>query len=168
MASNDRVSPRHTTQKHLFEVVVQYPHHPRAGERVIVLRRVIHGDRVHFVIEQPDGCRVFLPAWMTENHAATLPIVTVPRLLLDSLRELRGLIDAQSVSSSPSPGTNRADGGDDGTTCTMATARSRGTRKKRNRAPTIGFDGSLGGHGSAQTSYQRMQRRPRNGEGGGR
>src|SRR4051812_27342836 len=67
---------------------------------------------------------------MTENYAATLPIVTVPRLLLDSLRELRGLIDAQSVSSSPSPGINRPDGGDDGTTCTMATARSRGPRKK--------------------------------------
>ena len=168
MASNDRVSPRHTTQEQPFEVVVQYPHHPRAGERVIVLRRVIHGARVHFVIEQPDGCRVFLPAWMTESYAATLPIVKVPRLWLESLRELRGLIDAQSISSSPSPGTNRADGGDDGTTCTMATTRSRGARNKRNPATTTRSDDSLAGHGSAQTSSQRMQRRPRNGEGGGR
>jgi hypothetical protein len=29
----------------------------------MVLRRVLHGARVHFAIEQPDGCRVLLPAW---------------------------------------------------------------------------------------------------------
>jgi hypothetical protein len=34
---------RHTTQEHSFEVVIQYPHHPRAGERVTVLRRVVYG-----------------------------------------------------------------------------------------------------------------------------
>jgi hypothetical protein len=31
------------------------------------------------VIEQPDGCRVLLPAWMTESSAAILPMVAVPR-----------------------------------------------------------------------------------------
>src|SRR6202521_4985559 len=120
MASNGRVSPRHTTQEQPFEVVVQYPHHPRAGERVIVLRRVIHGARVHFVIEQPDGCRVFLPAWMTERYAETLQILKVPRLWLESLRELRSLIDAQSISSSLSPGRTLADGAENGQKSTMA------------------------------------------------
>jgi hypothetical protein len=92
-----RTGPRHTAQEQPFEVVIQYPHHPRASERVLVLRRVIHGARVHFVIEQPDGCRVLLPAWMTETYAAALPMVQVPRLSLVSLRELRSLIDAQRV-----------------------------------------------------------------------
>ena len=111
---------------------------------------------------------VLLPAWMTENSAATLPMVAAPRLSLDALRELRGLIDAQRLSSSPSSETNRMGGGDDGTTCRMAIARSPGARNKRKPAPATRSDDSLAGHGSAQTSSQRMQRRPRNGEGGGR
>lgn len=159
---------RHTAQEHLFEVVVQYPHHPRAGERVMVLRRVLHGARVHYVIEQPDGCRVLLPAWMTETSAAAMPMVEVPRLSLDALRELRGLIDAQRVSSSPSSETTRTGGGDDGTPCTMATTRSPGARDKRNPTPATRSDDSLGGRRSAQASSQRMQRRPRKGERGGR
>ena len=163
-----RTGLRHTAQEHLFEVVVQYPHHPRAGERVMVLRRVLHGARVHFVIEQPDGCRVLLPAWMTETSAAAMPMVEVPRLSLDALRELRGLIDAQRVSSSPSSETTRTGGGDDGTTCTMATTRSPGARDKRNPTPATRSDDSLGGRRSAQASSQRMQRRPRKGERGGR
>jgi hypothetical protein len=57
------------------------------------------------VIEQPDDCRVLLPAWMTESFAATLPMVAVPRLSLDSLRELRDIIDTQRLPSSPSSGT---------------------------------------------------------------
>ena len=43
-------------------------------------------------------------------------MVEVPRLSFDALRELRGLIDAQRVSSSPSSETTRTGGGDDGTT----------------------------------------------------
>ena len=163
-----RTGLRHTAQEHLFEVVVQYPHHPRAGERVMVFRRVLHGARVHFVIEQPDGCRVLLPAWMTETSAAAMPMVEVPRLSLDALRELRGLIDAQRVSSSPSSETTRTGGGDDGTTCTMATTRFPGARDKRNPTPATRSDDSLGGRRSAQASSQRMQRRPRKGERGGR
>lgn len=168
-----RISPtmssrRHTTQEHPFEVVIQYPHHPRAGERVIVFRRVIHGAREHFVIEESDGCRVLLPAWMTESHAASLPTVEVPQLSLDSLRELRSLIDAQSISSSPSSETTQTGGGDDGTTCTMATARSPGARDKRNPTSATRSEDSFGGRGSAQASSERMQRRPLKGEGGGR
>src|ERR1700676_1418457 len=137
--------PRHTTQEHPFEVVIHYPHHPRAGECVVAFRRLVHGSRLHFVIEQPDGCRVLLPAWMTESSAATLPMVAVPRLSLDSLRELRGLIHAQRLSSSPSSGTTRMGGGDDGTTCRMATARSPGARNKRKPASAARSDDSRGG-----------------------
>ncbi|MFG3591486.1 hypothetical protein [Bradyrhizobium sp. RDI18] len=84
---------------------------------------------MQFLIEQSDGCRVLLPAWMTESHAASLPTVEVPRLSLDSLRELRDLIGSQRISSSPSSGTTQTGGGDDDT---MATAGSSGARDKRN------------------------------------
>jgi hypothetical protein len=33
-----------------------------ADPGVTVLRRLIHAGYAHFVIEQPDGCRVLLPA----------------------------------------------------------------------------------------------------------
>ena len=62
----------------------------------------------------------------------------------------------------------RTGGGDDGTTCTMATTRSPGARDKRNPTPATRSDDSLGGRRSAQASSQRMQRRPRKGERGGR
>src|SRR5437763_17055170 len=100
MISRRRTGLRHSTQEHPFEVVVHYPHHPRAGERILAFRRLLHGGRLHFAIEQPDGCRVLLPAWMTKSCAAALPMVELPRLSLNSLRELRGLVDAQNVSSS--------------------------------------------------------------------
>src|SRR5262252_9390556 len=106
------IGPRHTTQEHPFEIVIHYPHHPRAGERVLAFRRVVHGDRLHFSTEQTNGCRVLVPAWMTENGAAALPMVEVPRLPLASLRELRSLVDAQRISSLPLTRTTRSVGGD--------------------------------------------------------
>jgi hypothetical protein len=42
-------------------------------------------------------------------------MVEAPRLSLASLRELRGIVDAQRVSSLPSSRTTRPGGGDDGT-----------------------------------------------------
>src|ERR1700693_3246969 len=160
--------PRHTTQEHPFEVVIHYPHHPRAGECVVAFRRVIHGGLIHFVIEQTKGCRVLVPAWMTESGAAALPMVEAPRLSLASLRELRGIVDAQLVSSSPSSKTTRTDGGDDEATApTMATTRSVGVRSKRKPAAARS-DRSRGGHKSAQAAAQRTVHRPPQSEGGGR
>lgn len=160
----------HNTQDHLFEVVIHYPHHPRVGECVGVFGRRIHGNRPHFVVEQPDGCRALLPVWMTESSAATLPIVTVPRLTLATLRELRGLIDAQLVSSSPSSETTQIGGGDGETATarTMGTARSAGGRKQRTPVPAARSDGSRGGHRPTQVASQRKHHRPRKGDGGGR
>jgi hypothetical protein len=51
-----------------------------------VVRRVEHGGGVHFVVDQPDGTRGLLPAWMAEPWAAQLAKVDVPRLALDALR----------------------------------------------------------------------------------
>jgi hypothetical protein len=48
---------------------------------------------------------------MTENDAATLPIVAVPRLSFGSLRELRRLIEAHRICSLPSSEPTRTDAG---------------------------------------------------------
>src|SRR6059058_940763 len=93
---------RHTAQEQPFDVLIQYPQHPRAGERVVVVRQLHHGDSVHFVIEQPDGTRALLPVWMTEPWAAHLAIIEMPRLTLEALHALRSAINGglQSLSSS--------------------------------------------------------------------
>jgi len=64
----------------------------------VVVRRLHHGGSVHLVIEQPDGTRALLPAWMTEPWAAQLTIVEMPRLTLEALQargiEYRGVLYA--------------------------------------------------------------------------
>src|SRR6516165_10536667 len=115
-------SRRHTAVEQPSEVVVRYPYHPFAGRSVAVRRRVTHAGQVYYSIEGPDKHPVLLPAWMTESSAAALPIVEAPRLPLDALRALYGLIEAQRSPSSS--GMIRMDGGDNGTASTMATTRS--------------------------------------------
>jgi hypothetical protein len=70
-----RSDPRHTAQKQQFDVLIHYPHHPCAGEKVFVVRTVQHAGTVHFVIDLADGTRGLLPEWMTEPSAANLPLV---------------------------------------------------------------------------------------------
>lgn len=159
--------PRHTAHEQPFEVVIRYPHHPRAGECVVAYRRVVHAGRIHFVIEQPDGCRVLLPAWMSESWAATLPTIEVPRLSLDALRELRGLVDAQVVSSSSSSKMIRTAGDGDAERPT-ATTRSIRAHNKRNSPPSARSHRSRGDRKSTQATDKRVQRRPRKGKGSGR
>ena len=61
-------------------VVIHHLHHPRGGEWIVAYRRFVRRGRLHFVIEQPDGWRVLLPAWITKSSAVALPTVEVPRL----------------------------------------------------------------------------------------
>ena len=37
-----------------------------------MVRRLQHGGSVHFVIDQPDGTRGLLPAWMTRTEVTRL------------------------------------------------------------------------------------------------
>lgn len=68
----------------------------------MVVRRLHHGGNVHFVIEQPDGTRALLPAWMTEPWAAQLTIIERPRLTLEALHALHSVIDGALLSLSSS------------------------------------------------------------------
>ena len=89
---------RHTAQKPLFAVLIYYPHHPRAGERVFVVRTVHHAGVLHFVVDSVDGTRSLLPEWMTEPNAAKLPLVEAATLSLAALRALRAMIDGRPLS----------------------------------------------------------------------
>ena len=96
-----RSDPRHTAQKQRFDVLVHYPYHPYAGERVFVVRTVQHAGTVHFVIDLPDGARGLLPKWMTEPSAANLPLVETATLSLSAIRAVRATIDGRLLSCAP-------------------------------------------------------------------
>jgi hypothetical protein len=64
----------------------------------VVVRRLHHGGSIHFVIEQPDGTRALLPAWMTEPWAAQLAIIERPRLTLEALHALRSRLSGSTAS----------------------------------------------------------------------
>jgi hypothetical protein len=136
-------------------VVIHYPHHPRAGESIAVLRRVLYAEHVHFVIEQADGSRVLLPEWMTEPWAATLPVVDVPGLSLDALRALCRLINANRVVSSPSSTANHR--GSDAAADTMAATQFVGACTEDEPASATRSSKSRGDQHSTQTTAQRMR-----------
>jgi len=142
--------PFETAQEQPFEVLIQYPEHPRAGERVAVVRQLHYGGSVHFVIEQPDGMRALLPAWMTEPWAAQVTITDTPRLTLEALYALRSAIDGALLSLSSS---NMLKGTcDDGATSRPPAARSTRARGRRARAQPDTSTDSVGGDVSANTA----------------
>lgn len=144
----------HTTHEQPSEVVVRYPHHPFAGQRITVTRCVTHAGQAHYSIQAPDKHPALLPAWMTESFAATLPIVEVPRLPLEALRALCGLIEAQCLP--PSSGMIRVDGGNSGPASTMATTRSSDARGSAPERSTQSSS-SCRGHRSSQAPYRRVR-----------
>jgi hypothetical protein len=60
--------------RHSF-ATLHYPHHPRVGERVAVVRTVHHDGCLHYTVDFPDGIRGLLSAWTSEPRAAGLPLV---------------------------------------------------------------------------------------------
>jgi hypothetical protein len=101
---------RHTAQKQQFDVLIHYPHHPCAGEKVFVVRTVQHAGTVHFVIDLADGTRGLLPEWMTEPSAASLPLVETATLSLSALRAVRATINGCLLSCAPFNGTQERGG----------------------------------------------------------
>ena len=47
---------------------------------VAVHGRKRHGGEVHFVVRQPDGTLMLLPAWMTEPSAESYRLISDPQL----------------------------------------------------------------------------------------
>ncbi len=60
----------------------------------MVVGRQRYSGEPAYVGRQPDGSLALLPIWMSEESAAAMAIVDVPRFQLACLRELRREIDA--------------------------------------------------------------------------
>ena len=81
-------------------MTVTYPFHPLAGQSVHVVGETEHGGSRHLIIRKPsDGAKCLLPEWMTSPAAGVIRIVSCPRLSVNRLVELRGLIDRLMASS---------------------------------------------------------------------
>jgi len=158
MAAPERALPKapsHTAQKQAFEVMVRYPHHPLAGKTITAARRVTYGGASHFHVCGPDHHGLLLPGWMTEPSAAALPVVDMPRLPLDALRALRGLIDAQP-SALPFV-TNRMRGDKNDAKSTIPASRPLDTCGGSELQQTSQSVRPIGAHTSAQASCHRMR-----------
>jgi len=66
---------------------------------VAVLGEKWHAGAAHRVIRQPDGTLSLLPRWMTEPAASSCPLLSDPRLPVQSLADVRLLVDALVASS---------------------------------------------------------------------
>jgi len=159
-----RSSPRDTAQEQGFDVLIHYPHHPRAGERVVVVRRLQHGGSMHFAIDQPDGTRGLLPAWMTEPWAQQLPVTEVPRLALEALRALRSIVDGALLSLSSSA-TKEGDNDERGGPTPAARSAHAGAQGARSGSDLSGNPG--GSDATAETADDRVRCRRRGSAGRG-
>lgn len=88
-----RPDQQHTAHQHPSEATIHYRFHPGHGQRVTIIRRHRFRGEAAYVVEQPDGSLTQLPTWMTEPAAALLRQVTDPLLPIQSLLELRRLVD---------------------------------------------------------------------------
>src|SRR5260370_36246694 len=82
------------------EVVVRYPFHPLTGQSFLILGEHEHSGAPHVLVRGTDGTTHLLPAWMTSPEAGAIEIVTVPRLAVNRLFELRSVLDRIMIASS--------------------------------------------------------------------
>src|SRR3974390_937956 len=76
-----------------FEAVITYPFHPLAGRMVLVTGDHEHDGVHYFLIRQPHGGSFQVPGWMFDPSACSTVIVTIPRLPVSQLLQLRNLVD---------------------------------------------------------------------------
>jgi hypothetical protein len=74
-------------------VQVRYAFHPRAGEEIIVAGLQRYCGEPAYVGRQLDGSLALVPIWMTEEPAAVMAVIDMPRFALTCLRDLRQEID---------------------------------------------------------------------------
>ncbi len=152
-----RSIPRHTAQKQQFDVLIHYPHHPRVGERVMVVRAVRHAGVLHSVIDLLDGTRGLQPEWMTNPTAAELPLVEAARLSLAALRDLRVTIDGRLLSSSALSSTQEIGGHVGATPRSPTRPSTSGISVSRSRQAT--GRSSSGSCGSVEATSDRVRSR---------
>src|SRR3954463_9561849 len=117
---------RHTAGCPAFEVRITYPFHPRSGEMVAVVGSKRHVGADHLVIRQPDRTLTLLPVWMTAPAAASHQLVSPPRLSIESLAEVRALVDALLASSGRESSRRKGAGDEERTTQPKGSVRGEG------------------------------------------
>ena len=80
----------------------------------------------HLVIRQPDRTLTLLPVWMTEPAAASHQLVSSPRLSIESLAEVRALVDALLASSGRESSRRKGAGDEERTTQPKGSVRGEG------------------------------------------
>ncbi len=88
-----RSSGRHTTHKQAFTATIHYRYHPRYGEQVLIIGSKRHKEEKHLLLEERDGTKAYIPAWMTHPALAGVEAVDIPRIELTALENLRRLLD---------------------------------------------------------------------------
>ncbi|WP_375791462.1 hypothetical protein ACE102_46855 (plasmid) [Bradyrhizobium sp. vgs-9] len=92
---NDHLRPSrgHSAGFLTFEAVLAYPYHPLVGRTVLVAGDQEHDGVHYFLIRQSQGGSFQVPGWMFDPAACSMEIVTVPRLPVSQLLQLRSLVD---------------------------------------------------------------------------
>jgi hypothetical protein len=70
-------------------VTIYYPYHPLRGQSLPVVRLYAVHDESHYVVRRTGGLPLAVPGWMTDPEAAYVHTVSVARLPLCVLLELR-------------------------------------------------------------------------------
>jgi hypothetical protein len=89
-------TPRHSAYRSQF-VVVAYPWHPLCGQRVRLYGRHGRAGRQILYIEVRPGLSREIPEWMCDGAAYTTITSGRDQIAIDSLIELRALLDSRSV-----------------------------------------------------------------------
>ena len=80
-----------------YEITVTYPFHPLAKQCFVVMGEHEHYGAPHVLVRDAEETRHLLPVWMTTSEAGSIEIVSVPRLSVTKLVELRELLNRTMI-----------------------------------------------------------------------
>ena len=75
------------------EITVTYPFHPLTQQSFVVLSEHERYGTIHLLVRSADGTTHLFPSWMASAEAGATEIVTIPRLPIGRLCELRRFLD---------------------------------------------------------------------------
>jgi hypothetical protein len=79
------------------EITVTYPFHPLAKQSLVVLSEHEHFGTIHLLVRSGDGTTHLFPSWMASPEADAIEVVTIPRLFMVRLFELRRFLDQNMI-----------------------------------------------------------------------
>ena len=164
-----RLRPKGAHNAGIFsqEITVKYPFHPLTGQSFVVLGRYDHYGAPHMLVRAKSGATHILPEWMSTEAAAATEVVSLPRLSVERLIELRDLLDR--IVSAPPSGDHNLGGREDDKTIEIEAAgivRCAGAAGAVDCTPTIQGAGIVGS--PSDGSVRKKKRRRGSTDSGGR